>query len=591
MPNLETESVAAPDARWWRRAAAIVLVMAAVILFARLGSRALWASEFRWAEISREMILSGNYFWPTIDGRVYYDKPLGTYWLVIGATHLTRAMDETAARIPSAVAGLLSILLLILLARRLFDWPTGVLSGLILATSYSFVFFSRHASADVETIAGELLALILFIRHEHDSEFAPAGWWVLGLWIVMAITSLTKGLLGFVPPPLIIGAYCLLADGWSEFFRGILRGPISDRIRWFTRRNRWFFNWKTIPAIVIGGLIYAAPFIVSRYRMNSDRGLYLVYRENVLRYFEPFDHRGPIYLYFFVIFMLMAPWSVLLPAAIARIHNVLQRTNGVTSDPVNARHNRFVTIYFWATFLFFTFSGSRRSYYLLPILPAAAMIIARLLVSGPATLNRLDRMLMRIGYLILAGASLLAVVLVFPPQLVLPTPWSALPPIPGQIIFAIFWLISAFGIFYAMKNLTARRIAISTGIIAYLMIFYVYLIAMPVTEAYRPEKDFANVVTAKVGPGLNGLGFYRNLETFFYLNPPRPIGEYDNQWALHKAINNGDVKWLLIKRKEADDLKIGGDIVAQEPVYPWEGDKGIRNQILLIKVAPSRTPG
>ena len=69
----------------WRAAAAAVLTLAAVMFFARLGARALWSSEFRWAEIAREMHLTGRYFWPTINGRVYYDKPLGSYWLVMAA--------------------------------------------------------------------------------------------------------------------------------------------------------------------------------------------------------------------------------------------------------------------------------------------------------------------------------------------------------------------------------------------------------------------------------------------------------------------------------------------------------------------------
>ena len=79
----------------------------------------------------------------------------------------------------------------------------------MLATSFSFVFFSRHASADVETLTGELAALLLFLHHERHQD----GWWVIALWVVMAITSLTKGLLGFVLPIMTIGAYCLLATG------------------------------------------------------------------------------------------------------------------------------------------------------------------------------------------------------------------------------------------------------------------------------------------------------------------------------------------------------------------------------------------
>ena len=86
------------------------------------------------------MIRTGNYFWPTINGHLYYDKPLGSYWLVLAATWITGGLSETAARIPCAIAGLLAVGLLILLARRLYDLRIGVIAGFILATSFSFVF-------------------------------------------------------------------------------------------------------------------------------------------------------------------------------------------------------------------------------------------------------------------------------------------------------------------------------------------------------------------------------------------------------------------------------------------------------------------
>src|SRR5438067_10741383 len=93
-------------------AAAVVLALGAILFFVRLGDRALWTMELRWAEIPREMQMHNDFFWPTINGRSYYDKPLGSYWLVVAASRLTGALDETAARLPSAVAGLLGVVLL-----------------------------------------------------------------------------------------------------------------------------------------------------------------------------------------------------------------------------------------------------------------------------------------------------------------------------------------------------------------------------------------------------------------------------------------------------------------------------------------------
>src|SRR5439155_17802534 len=137
--------------------------VAAVLCFARLGERALWAMEVRWAEIPREMVLHGDYFRPTINGQLYYDKPLGSYWLVLTAAWLTGGVNELSARLPSAVAGLLGVALLITIARRLYDRRTAALAGLILATCFGYPYFARCASADAETVAGELAALALFL--------------------------------------------------------------------------------------------------------------------------------------------------------------------------------------------------------------------------------------------------------------------------------------------------------------------------------------------------------------------------------------------------------------------------------------------
>ena len=74
-------------------AAAGVIALAALLFFARLGARSLWNSEFLWAEIAREMQLTHDYFWPAIIGRVYYDKPVVSYWLILAATWVTGMLN------------------------------------------------------------------------------------------------------------------------------------------------------------------------------------------------------------------------------------------------------------------------------------------------------------------------------------------------------------------------------------------------------------------------------------------------------------------------------------------------------------------
>jgi 4-amino-4-deoxy-L-arabinose transferase-like glycosyltransferase len=557
-----------------RALAAGVMILAAILFFARLGARALWSSEFRWAEIAREMRLTGNYFWPTIDGRVYYDKPLGSYWLVLWAADLTGSMNEAAARIPCAIAGLAAVGLLMILARRLYDRRTAALSGFILATCMSFVFFARTASADVETITGELAALLLFMSMRERS----GGWWVVPLWLLMALTSLTKGLLGFVLPIVVIGAYSCLAEGWHQFYDGVSIGSFWQRVNWLVSRNRWFFNWKAIPAIAIAAAVYAVPFAISSAKTGSGAGFYMVYRENVVRFFHPFDHRGPVYLYVYVIFALMAPWSALLPAAIAQAH---RRQDHPETD-------RFALVYFWATFVFFTLSGSRRSYYILPILPAGAMLIARLLVQRQEQISPTAGWLLRLGYYALAAAIAAGAVLLLPAWM-RPAQWRIYPATPDRALFCLFWIACAAAVVYALRNFRPGAIAASVGIVAYLSMTYLYIFAMPAAEQYRGEKRFGELISHQLRGDIVGLAFFRVEGPIFYMGTSRPVPMYDDPAALKSAIEAGGVRWVVARKRDADDLETLGvpaTIVAAEATFPWEAE--VRTKEVLLRVGADR---
>ena len=88
----------------------LLLGLAAILLvFWALGCRGLWAAEGRWAEVTREMFLSGDFFHPNINGEPYFDKPLLTYWLVAAASLLTGKVDEWAIRLPSAPSALAAV--------------------------------------------------------------------------------------------------------------------------------------------------------------------------------------------------------------------------------------------------------------------------------------------------------------------------------------------------------------------------------------------------------------------------------------------------------------------------------------------------
>jgi 4-amino-4-deoxy-L-arabinose transferase-like glycosyltransferase len=91
------------------------------------------------------------------------------------------------------------------------------------------------------------------------------------------------------------------------------------------------------------------------------------FRENIVRYFRPFDHKEPFYIYFYNLPLLFLPWTPLFVAAIVKASTSLKQLDWP---------RKWLTISTILIFLFFTLSGSRRSYYILPILPFCALMSA-----------------------------------------------------------------------------------------------------------------------------------------------------------------------------------------------------------------------
>lgn len=545
-----------------------VVSLAAMLFFLRLGERGLWGPEGRWGSIAREMQLSSNYFWPTINGNVYYDKPLLSYWFVLAASRLTDGVNETATRLASAASGLAGVAILIILAIRLYDRRTAVLAGFVLATSYSYVFWARVASADMETVTGTLAAVTLFVfRRERKSK-----WWVVGLWFIMAVTSLTKGLVGFAVPLVVIGCYSFLSEGWREFLNGMFRGSLTGRITWLTARSRWFFNWKTLLAVLLAGTVYYLPFAISQSLMDSSIGITQVVRENLVRFFDPFDHRGPIYLYTYAIFQLAAPWSVFLPAALFQMH-----------FNSNEKSDRFTLVYFWAVFLFFTFSGSRRDYYLLPILPAAAILIARLFSTPKEALNSVARKLMVLGFMGMSlGVLIVGILALLPPTMrfgILRT----LPELPEPVIFAGFWTVQVAAFIFAFFDLSPLRIGLSMGIASYLNFLFMFVFVLPAGEIYRSERAFAQAVRTRLKGDMSQLVFYNTSGPglVFYLSAKEPIPLYQDSQSLAMRLESRPDSWVILKEEDLLRFPLRGSVLERErDLYKGNAAEERRSRVL-----------
>ncbi|HXI04210.1 MAG TPA: glycosyltransferase family 39 protein [Candidatus Saccharimonadales bacterium] len=320
----------------------LIGLTALAVIFLRLGASGLRHSESRWAEIAREMLLSGDFFHPTIGWKPYFDKPLLTYWLVAGVAALTRHLNEWAVRAPSALAGVIAVVATMYIGRKLWSPRVGRIAGLLLLTSYGFLTWARNAQADMENLAAITLALAWYWSRRDRPAFTT----FLGFYLVAFVGALTKGL-----PAVIVPLLALAPDLLPE------------------RRWRRLLSPGHILAAGLGLMIYLAPFAYAHLTRPPDyaeSGLGLVFRENFLRYFRAFDHKGPIYLYLYYLPYLILPWAPLLIASVVGCFRIRREM-----DP----RTRWLAWSALLIFAFFTLSGSRRGYYILPLLPFCALLI------------------------------------------------------------------------------------------------------------------------------------------------------------------------------------------------------------------------
>lgn len=319
------------------------------VMFFLLGSRDLWTQESRWANICQQMIIRHDYFHPFLDSENYYDKPLLSYWMMIGLSYIF-GLGRWALRIPGAVAGLISIWACYQIGQKLSGKRAGAIAAWMLAGSFWFVFWSRVSCADMLNVGGIMFAAAWFIIRKEKLNFTT----YIVLFFSLTVTALCKGLVAPVVAGLILLPIILHDRQWKEYFKP----------------SMWI-------AGIICAVLYALPFIISSLTNTQasyqESGLYLVFRENILRYVKPFDHEDPLYTYFIYLPLYSAPWIIFTLAGLYA---------GIRGWKKIPFYSRFYILALVLVFIFFTLSGSRRSYYVLPMVPLIVLIAADWLKSN-----------------------------------------------------------------------------------------------------------------------------------------------------------------------------------------------------------------
>lgn len=339
-----------------------VLLFLAVVAFYFYGLGQiplLGPDEPRYAQVAREMFLRGDLVTPTLGGNLWFEKPALVYWLMIASFKLF-GVSEWAARLPAAVSGLLTIAAVFVVGRRVErqqDQLQGYAfwSALAAATTVGIIVFSRAASFDIVLTMTMTWALAFYVLHEVEPNEKLRTRFLAGFYIFVGLSLLAKGLIGIVIPAGVLGLFCLLQR----------RLP--------SRRTILSLLWGGPLALLVAATWYGP--VIARHGWPFIDQFFI--QHHFARYVsDKYHHWRPFYYYLQVVPLLALPWTVFLIDGLRQFRMWLRRV-----PPVDVCEDRlrklmlFALAWFLFPFLFFSFSGSKLPGYIMPILPAAALIV------------------------------------------------------------------------------------------------------------------------------------------------------------------------------------------------------------------------
>ncbi|MFZ9351474.1 MAG: ArnT family glycosyltransferase, partial [Polynucleobacter sp.] len=195
-----------------------VFVLASVLWFATLDYRHLIPTdEGRYAQMAREMMVSGDYITPRYNDYKYFEKPPLHIW-ASAITFQLFGLGEWQARFWSGLTGYLTILLVGFTAAQLFGRVTGYLAALILLSSPMWVVGGHFNALDMGLSAFLNLALcaLLLAQHAYEHQRPQSGRrWMWVCWLAMGLATLSKGLIGIVIPGMVLFAYIVTRFDWK----------------------------------------------------------------------------------------------------------------------------------------------------------------------------------------------------------------------------------------------------------------------------------------------------------------------------------------------------------------------------------------
>jgi len=521
---------------------ALLLGLCIVLFFVNLGQWDLWNSdELRYAQASREMVDRGDWILMHSNGRVYPDKPPMFFWFVALSSYVWGGFNSFSARFPSAFFGTLTVLLTFFLGRKLFCSRTGFLSGLVLATNTEFVYLTTRGNIDATFTfftTASLFCLVYWYGGRQEKEKSTLDRLsIYGFYVAMALATLTKGLLGFVLPLMVALGYLLIRKDWQGM-RGMKLLPgipilLAIVLAWY------------LPAVSKGGPGY----------LNET-----LFRHTIDRYTEGWSHARPMYYYLFRFPGNFLPWIFFLPAGMiyAYMRGKIEKKG----------KSLFLLLWFVLIFVFFSLSKGKRELYLLPLYPAASLMVGKVwvdFISGSTDPLRQEWISLALcalmGFVLIAG-------LVIPPALYLTFPSYLLHGLPMSLLL----VAGSVAMYFLYRSKHHGTIFFLTVVIVVAGFFYTLRTVFPLVNPFKSGRFISREVTLRIKPGEHlALYGHHRTEPYNFYTGIVPIIVIEGKQNLPRFLQSPVRVFCLLGVKDFNALmKEEGrpevELIAQRPV-------------------------
>jgi len=323
------------------------LFLLSILLFiyvAPLGVRPLMEpDETRYGAIPQEMLSSGDYIVPKLNGLRYFEKPVMGYWM-IALSIKAFGENEFAVRFPSVVATLISAIMAFLLLRRFFhDKYTAVLAVLVFLTSFMVIGVGTYGVLDPTFSVFNTLSMtsFFFACSAGKRTWEERGWLAL-MGTFCGLAFLTKGFIAFALPALAILPFLIWEKRWKELFR----------LAW-------------IP--VLFAFLVALPWSIMIHLKEKDFWNFFFWHEHIKRFMSDDAQHREAFWYYLVLFpAAVLPWTFVAPAA----------AKGFLKKLLENSLFRYSLCWFAFPFLFFTACSGKLLTYILPCFIPFSIIFA-----------------------------------------------------------------------------------------------------------------------------------------------------------------------------------------------------------------------